>query len=196
MKKFFAAAAILLASMSASFAGGLTPVLADPVVIAPAAESNWSGAYVGGTLGYGKIEASNGVASESKNAASVGVFGGYRYDLGNVVIGGELGLGLNKVELAPGIDQDQTISLRATLGTPLNKDTLVYGAVGLVNTRISAGPFSERENGLQLGLGLERKISSKISVGGEITHSKFSNFANSGVDLKDTRLNARVSYNF
>ena len=104
----------------AAYAGGIAPVVVEPVPMAPAPiampTQDWTGGYVGASLGYGRGDASvDGVElgdvdgdGDDDNADDNliddifgdadaegvigGVFAGYQQDFGQFVLGGELDL--------------------------------------------------------------------------------------------------------
>lgn len=98
------AAPLALAAGMAS-AGGLAPPVETvaPTPIAPAPimpSSDWSGFYVGGQLGYGKVTTPliSGF-DDDFTGAIYGVHAGYMYDLGSIVLGAEIDYDLTSMEL-------------------------------------------------------------------------------------------------
>src|SRR5690606_3948688 len=91
------AAILAFTAMAApAFAGGPAVVADEPVVFAPAPvvvaapQGNWDGFYGGASLGYGNFDGeASGVKVLDADGAIGGVQMGYRWDLGNTVIGVE-----------------------------------------------------------------------------------------------------------
>ena len=93
-----AAAASVTASLLASAAlasGPVAPAYVAPVTVAPVANYNWTGAYAGFGLTYGRAGMdTNGVIPSYPDASGWGgsVIAGYNWQDGNVVYGGEVAL--------------------------------------------------------------------------------------------------------
>ena len=93
-------AAILTAS--AALAGGYTPPVTEPapapIMAAPVAApvADWNGFYAGLQYGQGSADLSGNGVDASEDFDAYGVHGGYLYDTGRYVFGGELDY--NKVD--------------------------------------------------------------------------------------------------
>lgn len=159
MNRYFAATAMVaLVAANTASAGGLTAEVVEPVVVvpvvAPAAATRFTGAYVGASLGYTFSENDRvgvhtpagtflGDIGEFELAGpSAALFGGYRWNSGKWVFGPEVSVRFGDVSddisYAGPIPAASTgtkelnweAALRATLGYEVTPTTLVYGFLG------------------------------------------------------------------
>lgn len=193
------AAAAGLFGAQAAVAGGYVPsvvdpvpVVAEPVTVAP----TWQGAYGGVTLGYAfngddRVGLWNGddlLVEDAGNVEISGVTGGiragYRWQRNNLVIGPELSFEGGSVDDSftfNGVEYESKLKNKATLrlktGYLVQPNTLAYGIVGY-----SRGSFEFSEagdstsydaNGYVVGVGVERLVTERVSVTGEIEHNGF-----------------------
>ena len=173
------------------------------VAVAPVSGANWTGAYGGVTLGYGmngndEVGVSNGgtpiaPGTLEVRGANFGIHGGYRWqrDFNNsaAVFGIELGLEGGPVKdsfTQNGYEAHsklkQAIALRVKGGV-LNeaRNTLVYGILGASSGTFDykvAGPGMNYDsdvttNGWIAVIGVERKVSDRMSIVGEIEKMGF-----------------------
>lgn len=209
MKLVFATVAAALAGTTA-FAGGYTPPVVEQPVIAPVEApvdtgSDWTGGYVGLQYGQGDLDTDypaetlpNGTVEPAESATfdldAYGVHGGYLYDLGQFVVGGELDynkLAFDDVEGAT-IDDGDLWRLRGRAGYDLGR-WLPYASLGMAH--MSVGDVSE--NGVSYGLGVDFKVTEKFTVGAEYSWQSWSDLDN--VDNFDADLDLiqiRGSYHF
>ncbi|MBR2656005.1 MAG: porin family protein [Loktanella sp.] len=211
------AAPLALAAGMAS-AGGLAPPVETvaPTPIAPAPimpSSDWSGFYVGGQLGYGKV--TTPVISELDDdftGAIYGVHAGYMYDLGSIVLGAEIDYDLTSMELdfaegngnegGPSLTSkvDSIMRIKARVGYDAGQ-FMPYVTGGVVRAEVSS--FAE-EVDLQLdgdfyGAGVVYKFSDSILIGGEVLQHKFYEGDiedEPGLGIRATTATARVSFQF
>ena len=116
-----------------ALAGSLQQPVAEAPVAAPApaapvqmASGDWTGGYVGLGLGYDHAGTTPDIGSGSSGLGSI--FGGYNYDFGRFVLGGELSA--NKAHANWGADTvKSTYDAKLRGGIDLGK-TLVYATVG------------------------------------------------------------------
>jgi opacity protein-like surface antigen len=176
-----------------ALAGNMTQPTVEAPVATPApvqqvqmANGDWTGGYVGFGLGYDKATTSPDIGSGKSGMASI--YGGYNYDFGKFVLGGEIAA--NKAHAGWGADTlKTTYDAKLRGGVDLGK-TLVYATVG-----------GEHANGVHgvgtlLGAGVDYKLTDRIILGGEADFTKFNNADNAGTDLKNTTLTARVAFKF
>lgn len=193
----FLGTALGVMSMAPAMAGGLAAPVAEPPVAAPAPvavspDGNWTGAYVGGSLSYGRST----FGAPDGHGALYGLRGGYDYDFGKFVVGGTLAWDKSNIDLSGGtgsLDDVGRLGLRA--GADLGK-TLVYATAGVARGSATLGGVSQHDTGAFGGIGAEYKISSNVSVGGEILENRFGNFNGSGTDLKATTAGVNVNFRF
>ncbi|MGA0542744.1 outer membrane protein [Neotabrizicola sp. VNH66] len=194
--------ALILAASGAlaapALAGGPTVVVTEPEVVpAPAPvimqpQANWGGFYGGVQLGYGDADA----AGNKGNGGTYGVQAGYRWDLGQTVLGVEgeynkAGTGLTTA----GDELDSVTRLKLQAGYDLGR-TLVYATAGAAHAKATLGGSSLSENGWTIGAGLDYAVTDNWTIGGEILADKFDNFGGSGVDLDNTSAALRINYKF
>jgi len=195
------AALIATAALAApAFAGGPVAVADEPVIV-PAAEPyvapglDWSGAYVGGQLGYGDVD-SNG-ADLDGNGWLGGVHAGYRWDMGQWVAGTELSWDKAKIDLGDvaGDELDSVAALKLSVGREIG-NSLVYGTIGGAHAKASVGGVDLSDNGMVYGIGFDHALNDRWTVGGEVLQHKFDDFDASGVDFDATTIKAKVGLRF
>jgi outer membrane immunogenic protein len=198
--KTIAAMIATVAISAPAFAGGPVAVAEEPVIM-PAAEPyvapglDWSGAYVGGQLGYGDVD-SNGAGLDG-NGWLGGVHAGYRWDLGSWVAGTEVTWDKSSIDLGAtaGDELDSVAALKLTAGREIG-NSLVYGTVGAAHAKASVGGTDLSDNGLVYGLGFDHALNDQWTVGGEVLQHNFDDFDASGVDLDATTIKAKVGLRF
>lgn len=195
------AALIATAALTApAFAGGPVAVAEEPVIV-PAAEPyvapglDWSGAYVGGQLGYGDVD-SNGAGLDG-NGWLGGVHAGYRWDLGSWVAGTELSWDKASIDLGDvaGDELDSVAALKLTAGREIG-NSLVYGALGMAQANATVGGEDLSDTGLVYGLGFDYAVNDRWTVGGEVLQHNFDEFDGTDVDVDATTVKAKVALQF
>lgn len=183
-----------------AFAGSLDTPLVEPMIEpvaaapAPMMGGDWTGAYVGAQLGYGKAT-STGTALEG-NGALGGVHAGYNYDFGKLVVGGEIDWDKANIDLSAGAGTlDSVARLKLKAGADLGR-VLVYGTAGVAQANATVGGASLSDTGYFGGVGLDYALSDKWVVGGEVLGHRFSNFDSTGINLNATTVTARASLKF
>lgn len=182
-----------------AFAGGVgdpAPAPAPTIVPAPmpVATTDWSGFYAGGSLGYGDVTGS-ATLGDDVNGATYGVFGGYLYDLGNYIVGGELEIeGSNITDTVSGLDVDSVARLKFRAGYDAGQ-WLPYVTAGAAQLTTS-GAIDDSDTGAFYGVGADYQVSDRMRVGAEVLQHNFDDFAGSGIDVDATTLAARVSFQF
>lgn len=176
---------------TAAIAGNLETTYVEPVPAAPAPvavvnDTDWTGGYVG--LSYGNLDSQIGGSSE--NGGVYGIHGGYDYDFGNVVLGGELEyIGTGDDYDVGGVDVDSMTRAKARLGYDFGS-TLVYATAGAAKIETSIGD----DTGAVGGVGLDYKVTDNFSVGGEALHHSFNDVG--GSDLEAQTFSLRGSFRF
>ncbi|WP_320202749.1 outer membrane protein [Agrobacterium rosae] len=196
-----------LASIAAS------PVLAAdmanyeaPPAYNEAPSTSWTGAYVGGHIGAAMPSAN---PFKGGKGLALGAQGGYDYDLGSAVVGGEVEgtyLGDSKQKVPNGnLRERWRAAAKVRAGVKLD-DTLVYGTAGLTVTSLRdganvTGPDGMKE-GYLLGAGAEHRFTPQISAKVEYNYvatddvRTFSNGVASHTDLSDHVVKGGVNYRF
>ena len=185
------AAVVAGAAAGPALAGAYTEAPADPVVATPApvytAGTDWTGGYVGGQLGYGDVDA----GGTDGDGTVYGVQGGYDYDFGSFVLGGEVDYTGAEDGILGGADLDSMTRLKLKAGYDAGP-ALIYGVVGAAYANTSAGD----DNGIVYGVGADYMVNDTVSVGAEYLYHEFEDFNGSGTDIDAGTLAARVNYRF
>lgn len=197
--------AVLLTSTSA-FAGGYVapaepaPV---PVIAAPAPVTyDWTGLYGGIQLEYGDVSAETtaGVAAGEGDGALYGLFGGYRYDLGNVVVGAELDLNLADIDLEDALGANiGSLDSVHRLGAEVGYDAgpaLIYGTAGITQASATVGGADLQDNGYFFGAGVDYLLTDQIILGAEVLQHEFEDFDSSGLDISATTFGVSAAFRF
>lgn len=170
----YVVAALVSGMALPAFAGGPTVAKVEPVIVAPRAVlADWTGAYAGATLGFGRLSAP-GAASNS--AVTGGLHAGYNWDRGNWVVGAE-------VSAAPGMNRSIAgreitwgLSARVKAGPKVGVDgrTWVFGSLGAnhVSHKPVGGGASAGTTGYVVGLGVSQMLNDKWILTGELQHSR------------------------
>ncbi|WP_226550927.1 MULTISPECIES: outer membrane beta-barrel protein [Celeribacter] len=184
-----------LALSAPAFAGGYSePVIEQPTIapapVVPVSGSDWTGGYAGASLGYGWGDD----ALDDADDMTYGIFGGYNYDFGQFVLGGELEyLGSEIENDTANLDDLTRLKLRAGYDAG---PALIYGVVGAAYANADIGGQSYNDTGYTYGIGVDYAVTDSINVGAELLQNEFDEFDNSGTDLSATTLGARVSFKF
>lgn len=186
-----------------ALAGGLdTPVVEAPVTpvvpVAPvpvSAGSDWTGAYAGGSLSYGELEGSSTFGDEF-NGGGLGLHAGYNYDLGSVVLGGEIEItGYDVTDDVTGQDLDSVIRAKVRAGYDAGA-FLPYITAGVAQASTSGALGDLESDGVLYGIGVDYRVSDAVTVGAEALRHEFEDFDSTGIDLDADTIALRVSYNF
>ncbi|ASM72564.1 MULTISPECIES: outer membrane protein [Roseobacteraceae] len=192
MKRIVYAGALTLAAAAPLYAGApADPVIEAPVIV-PATPAytggDWTGFYAGGQLGYADID---GTGAADGSGGTYGVHGGYNYDFGRFVLGGEVDYDQLDIDLGGGGTADNVARLKLKAGYDLGR-TLVYATAGAARADTSVGS----DNGEFYGLGVAYKVNDRFTMGGEVLEHSFDDIAGSGLDADATSFTLRGSYNF
>ena len=194
--KFVTAAIASLIAAGAANAGGYTaPVVESaPVEVAPVVSmdaSDWSGFYAGLQYGQGEATASFEGAEEDTDFDAYGVHGGYNYDFGKYVLGGELDY--NKIDLDDDQGEADLTRLRARAGYDLGR-FLPYVTLGAAHI---SGDDDLSETDVTYGIGADYKVTEMFTVGAEYTKQDFDDVDDvDGLDLDTDMVQVRASYHF
>lgn len=176
-----------------ALAGNMTQPTVEAPVATPApvqqvqmANGDWTGGYVGVGVGYDKATTAPDIGSGSSGTGSI--FGGYNYDFGKFVLGGEVAANRAHANWGAGTVKS-TYDAKLRGGVDLGK-TLVYATVGGEHAQ------GVRGVGTLIGAGVDYKLTDRMILGGELDYTKFNNADSAGTDLKNTTLTARVAFKF
>lgn len=193
MKRFLLCTAISASAATMSYAGGLGGVPEEPVIIDPVTTTaaplggDWTGAY--GGLSFGHLSAETDTDDDSEGV--YGVYGGYDYDFGQFVLGGELDYQTGDSIELDGVEADDILRAKLRGGYDLGR-TLVYGTVGAAQLGTDIGD----DTGIVGGVGVEYKVTDNFSVGGEYLAHRFEDFDDTGVDIDADTVSLRGSFRF
>lgn len=172
---------------------------------APAAaqDTDWTGFYAGGQLEFTSVDIDTpaGVTVNDGNGLMVGAMGGYRYDLGNVVLGatGSVIFGNVAVEpVVPAVTPDPTLDMLFRAGIEIGYDlgpVLVTGGIGQTfAVMTNAANSRQSEFGSYYGIGADFMLNEDIMIGADVTRTNLDNF--SGSDVTVTSFGIGAAYRF
>jgi len=171
---------------------------------AQAQGTDWSGLYGGAALDFTRVELSpvdGASVSNEGNGLMIGAEGGYRYDLGQVVLGATASLMFGSVDVPPvigNVPQDPVLNALMTVGIEAGYDlgeVLVYGGIGHTWSTMRTIAGNRRfESGYQFGIGADYMLTDTIMVGGGISRTVLDDF--SGSDVQTTSFGVRAAYRF
>lgn len=206
MKRLFATTAIAALVATGASAGDFSKTgtaVAEPQIATPSMPTvsprfDWTGGYVGAGIGYGRMNISG---FDNRSSAVGGLFAGYRWDMGNAVVGGELlvspgNFGSSTLPGPSGDEVKAGASLMLSAGMPVTADarTLGYIAAGPSMIRTSGAGGSETSTGAGVQLGLDHMITDQIMLRGAVNYTAINNVGND--DLKTRTLGAGVGVAF
>ena len=151
---------------------------------------DWTGFYVG--LQYSVGEVDDGASDFDVDA--FGIHGGYHYDLGSYVIGGEISFDTGDIEDASAFGdlESETTRLKAIAGYDLG-EFLPYVIVGVADLDIEG---NGSETGLVYGIGGAYKVSGTFRISAEYLVEEFDDFDGGSFDVDTDILELRASFNF
>ena len=188
-----------------ALAGGLAEPSAPPAVIPAApASTDWSGAYAGlqfGILTNGDLTSPGGDFTVDGNV--YGVFGGYRYDFGQFVVGGEIDYMIGSGDVTDAIgavtptDFDRLVRVGVEAGFDAGR-ALVYATAGYAMIDLGFAAGSTDSSGHFYGVGLDFLATDRVVVGAELLHHRFDDFSGGfvGSDLEVLTVGLNVGFRF
>jgi outer membrane immunogenic protein len=212
------AGGIALIAMPA-LAAGPVPVVQEPIVMAPMpVGTDWTGAYVGAQLGWGwatgELDLNLGSDIDNPDLDGNGVIGGfsggYRYDFGQWVVGGEIQYDWASIDFdnvnvnVPGgsvnvevddITLNSVWRAKALAGYDLGT-SLLYGSFGYAHATADFDGDDLDGDGWVIGAGWDYLIRENLTIGGELMYHQFNDFGSKGTDLNATTLQAKMTYSF
>lgn len=194
MKTLMTTLALTAALASPALAGSLATPMAEPTVPAPIivaapAGGDWTGAYGGLQLGYGKAKATGGLEGDSVIG---GLTFGYDYDFGQFVVGAGLDYDITDIDLGGATTIENVARLKLRAGYDLGQ-SLVYVSAG--GARADTSTLGN-DTGWFAGAGYEYRLTESLSLGGEVLYHEFDDFNGSGVDGDATTVQVRALFRF
>lgn len=197
--KHLAALAVLGSALAMpAFAGGPVVTPTEPAVtpVAPMVmpSADWSGFYAGAQLGYGDLD-SNGAGLDGSGMLG-GLHAGYRWDMGNTVLGVGADWDTADIDLgAAGSSLDNVMRLKLMAGADLGR-SLIYVTGGPAWADATVAGVGRSDTGWFLGAGMDYALTDQWTVGAELLGHQFDDFDGTGVDLDATTVAAKVSFRF
>ena len=214
-KILLSAAAVVAFSSSAMAADLMVPAAPAPAVVAPS--TNWDGAYIGATLGYGWGFADHTSGPGTNDISTSGLFVGgqvgYNFSLSDNIVAGIQG-DLNWSNEQGSIPAFGTTTQRinwdgAVMGRlGMSFDTIlpyVEAGVAFANaTRSNSGPTSttNTQTGWAVGAGVEFMLADNLSANAEYRYSDYGSAVyNTGgtpptIHLTDSTVRFGLNYHF
>ncbi|WP_127110047.1 outer membrane protein [Pararhodobacter zhoushanensis] len=202
--QFTAPFAILALSAGAALATGPVPYTPPPpvtVYTAPAAY-DWSGAYVGLQVGSMSPRGSSTAGSANDDpfdsSSGFGVFGGYQWQHGGLVFGGELGYTRFDGEFVnfPGFFIGNIAEARARVGYAFDR-VLVSASLGYASQTYSGASYDL--TGVTYGLGVDYAATDSVVLGLEYVVRNLDGGSvgiGDQLSVDDQSVRLRVSFHF
>ncbi|WP_299686952.1 outer membrane beta-barrel protein [uncultured Tateyamaria sp.] len=149
---------------------------------------SWTGGYAGLQLGYGDVDGSGGADGDDY---IYGIHGGYRYDFGTFVLGGEVDYDAGDIDLNGAATVDSVARLKLQAGYDFGQ-TLAYFTTGVAEVDTSIGS----ESGEFYGIGFAYQITDQYTFGAELLEHEFDNIGGTGVGADATTFTLRGSIRF
>ncbi|WP_137112459.1 porin family protein [Rhodobacter sp. SY28-1] len=144
-----------------------------------ASAQDWSGPYIGASLGQGSGEV--GVVTTSgldtlDSGTVYGLFAGYNLQRNNMVYGAELAFQSGDIKSAafPTQGIDRLMDLKGRFGYAAGP-SLVYGVLGYSTNRAFVPGATSDGSGYSFGIGYDYKINDAFTIGGELLSRKMQN---------------------
>lgn len=196
-----AAAAVVAFGTGTAHASG--PVHVDPpeiIYTPPAPVRDWAGAY--GGLSFSSVSGEtleNGATLFPLDSTSgLGIFGGYNWQSGNFVFGGELSYIDFEADYTgvPGATQSNSLEVRARAGYAMN-NVLLYGFVGAGRSTTENAVATADLSGAVYGLGAQVMFGSNMFGGLELARRDYSGPFN-GANEESTidTISLRIGFQF
>lgn len=173
-------------------AGGLSNVV-DPVAPRSAPATDWSGLYGGVHVSLPTVDAT--VLDDTGDGIAAGVHGGYLFDLGQLVLGAEADVNLTAVESFTDDFPLSTIATFKLRGAYDAGNFLPYVAFGASQARL-AGDVDAVDTGSFAGVGVDYRLTDRTSIGAEIAHYRYPDFAGTGDDFDVSATAVRLTHRF
>lgn len=195
LRSLLTTSALIAATTTAATAGGLAdPVMAPapaPIAVAPApmmASADWTGFYIGGSVGTSDVNVADG---DDIDASNYGIQAGYLYDLGAVVLGGEIDYDKLDVD---GLGDASVLRLKGKVGYDAGAFMPYVTAGGAQLTLKDLGDIDD--TGYFFGVGADYAVTDNVRVGAEVLQHKFEDFNTVNADVEATTMALKVSYSF
>lgn len=195
--KSIAYAAVMGVLASQAMAGGPVDVVVEQPVAVPApapADFDWTGFYLGASIAAGSV--GDGTDADDVDSQLMGLQGGYLYDMGALVLGGELAYVKGELDSEPEADVDAT-RLKLIAGYSANR-FLPYLFIGASDTTAEGGGTTFSDTTTIYGLGGRYALgaSGQHVVGLEWLAEDQDDFGGSGTDIENREVSLRYDFRF
>ena len=187
MTKITLSAALAALIAGPALAGGNdvpveTPAVAAPAPVIPVASgTDWTGFYLGGSLGTADVN------DGDLDGQGLGIHGGYNYDLGNIVLGGELDY--SRVQFDDSDAEADVLRLKGRVGYDAG-NFLPYVTAGFA--QIDSDDLGlDSEDGAVYGVGADFAVTDNVLVGAEFLRHDFDD-----ADTEVDTFGVRASFKF
>jgi len=169
-----------------------------PEMMSSVSIHDWSGFYVGASVGYGW--ASSNAAVDDESSLGGALHAGYNQDFGSWVAGARADFvpsSLADIEVN-GRELGNSGRLVGTAGVKLGEsgNTLAYGLGGLAIAASSEGDEDFTDLGWTIGAGVAHAVTENVSVFGEVNYARFNDVADTAFDVDGLGVSAGIAYRF
>lgn len=170
---------------------GAAPAAAQATGMAYGAD--WTGPYAGVQFGRSIADMSGG---DDGTGSAIGLQGGYRYDFGTFVLGGEVQYDWLDLDVGDGAGSvDSYGRIKVDLGYGIDQ-WLFYGTFGATHADAELDGETYDEWGWLAGFGVDYMVSEPIAVGIEVQHHGFGKLGDTDRDFDGTTVEAGVTFRF
>ena len=153
-----------------------------------ASGGSWTGGYAGLQLGHADVDGSGAADGDD---FIYGIHGGYRYDFGTFVLGGEVDFDAGDIDLSGAATVDSVARLKLQAGYDFGQ-ALAYFTAGVADVDTSLGS----DTGDFYGIGFAYQVTDGYTVGAELLEHEFDNIGGSGVAADARTFTVRGSIRF
>ncbi len=167
----------------------------EPAVPAAAPRFNWTGAYAGAGIGYGRMSIRG---EDSGDSIAGGAFAGYRMDMDSTVLGAELVVSPGTFGTARFANGDRirgAASLLLSAGIPLTEDRRTLGYVTAGPSVLSTSD-SEYSLGATVGLGVDHMLTEQLFVRGGVNYTAINDVTDDDYRTRTTAATVGVGFRF
>ncbi len=188
----------LILTMASAVSLTAAPALAEdtalsfgtPTVSTQGSIQDWTGAYVGGQLGWGMVDTN--LPEVDGDDILGGVVAGYDFDFGQFVVGAGLDYDIADINVGGAATLENVWRAKVRGGIKIG-DGLAYATTGFAQAQTST---LGTDDGYFIGAGYEHILTANFAVGGEILYHDFNNFNSTTTDIEATTLQLRGTFRF
>ena len=159
---------------------------------------DWTGAYIGAQIGYGTLNYSD---FSSQGGGGAGLFAGYRFDMGNNVIGveGEISpANFERYNIPTGDRLRLGAALHVSYGMKLTADarSLLSFKAGPSMVRTLTGGSSDTAFGLSAGIDLDHMLTDNVVLRGSVRGGFSNNLGSQDIRARSLGAGVGLGYRF